>query len=76
MRINGKEFEVSPGTSVAAALLNIGYSGFRRSETGESRGPVCGMGICLECRVQIGGVRHVRACMVTCQDHMEIETDA
>jgi predicted molibdopterin-dependent oxidoreductase YjgC len=73
--INGKTVVVSEGTTVAAALLNNGYVSFRESGAGEARAPLCGMGVCFECRVTINQVPHRRACMVACQDNMEVITD-
>jgi sarcosine oxidase subunit alpha len=75
IRIDGKAMLVNAGTSAAAAILNSGVSGVRRSVSGEPRGPVCGMGVCYECRATIDGVLHQRSCMVTCTDGMEISTD-
>ena len=72
--IDGQTVETEPETTVAAALLNAGVWGFRSSVRGESRGPVCAMGICFECRVTIDGVEHRRACMEICRAGMEIET--
>jgi hypothetical protein len=48
--INGQRVDVSAGITVAAALLNADESSFRSSVGGEARGPVCGMGVCYECR--------------------------
>ena len=62
------------GISVAAMLLNAGRDAFRTSVAGERRGPVCGMGVCQECRVAIDGVAHQRACMRLVADGMRIET--
>jgi NADPH-dependent 2,4-dienoyl-CoA reductase/sulfur reductase-like enzyme len=50
-------------TTVAAALENAGRSTLRRSVTGEPRGVLCAMGVCYECRIEIDGVAHRRACM-------------
>lgn len=36
----------------------------RLSVTGEPRGPLCGMGICFECRATIDGKPHVRTCQM------------
>ncbi len=54
--INGSRVRVSAGTSVAAAILISGETSFRRSVSGEARAPLCGMGICFECRVTIDGL--------------------
>jgi D-hydroxyproline dehydrogenase subunit gamma len=72
--VNGARADVSSGITVAAALLNVGQSAFRSSTGNELRGPVCGMGICYECRVTIDGVAHQRACLRLVADEMSIET--
>ncbi len=73
IRVNGRELAVAAGTSVAAALLNAGIRGMRRSRTGEPRGPVCGMGACMECRITVDGRAQLRACQLRCREGMEIE---
>jgi len=74
LTINKIATTVDDGTSVAAAILNAGVKGFRTSVTGESRGPVCGMGVCFECRVTIDGVGHQRSCNIIAADGMEVVT--
>lgn len=66
--------EVEDGTTVAAAILKSNIAAFRRSVTGEPRGPVCGMGICFECRVTINGRLHRRSCQVYCEPGMVVQT--
>jgi sarcosine oxidase subunit alpha len=73
--INNRVIQVEDGTTVAAAILNVGETAFRRSVSGELRGPLCGMGICFECRVTIDGVAHQRSCNVPARNGMEIVTD-
>ena len=73
--LNGRDYEVPPGTSVAAAMLMAGLP-TRHSESGQPRAPLCGMGICFECRVTINGEPHIRACMTTCVEGMKVVTDA
>ena len=73
--IDGETVPVAAGTSVAAAILNAGGTGFRISAGGEIRGPACGMGICYECRVTIDGRPHQRSCMLLCAEGMVVETD-
>jgi D-hydroxyproline dehydrogenase subunit gamma len=67
---------VPSGITVAAALCHAGAMATRRSRTGEPRGPLCGMGICHECRVTIDGVGHQRGCQIPCRDGMKVSTDA
>jgi len=72
--VDGRRHSVRPGVSVAAALLETGVRAFRVSVTGEPRAPVCGMGICHECRVTIDGVAHRRSCMVQVAGGMHVTT--
>jgi D-hydroxyproline dehydrogenase subunit gamma len=72
--INGSPLSVSAGITVAAAILISGQSTFRRSVSGEERGPLCGMGICFECRVNIDDVEHCRSCQIVCRDGMKVRT--
>jgi D-hydroxyproline dehydrogenase subunit gamma len=72
--VDGQRVRVAAGISVAAALFNLNVPTLRRSVTGEARGPLCGMGVCFECRVMIDSRPHQRACMVAVVDGMHIRT--
>jgi len=74
LTVNGVTVTVTEGTTVAAAILTTGVATFRRSVSGEPRGPVCGMGICYECRVTIDGQSHARSCQILCQPGMKVTT--
>jgi sarcosine oxidase subunit alpha len=73
--VNGARISVPAGAMVATAVAMAGAATFRRSVTGEPRGPLCGMGICFECRIQINGQAHQRSCQIPCQSGMEVRTD-
>jgi predicted molibdopterin-dependent oxidoreductase YjgC len=75
IRVNGQEVEVQPGMSVAAVVMNLGLAA-RRSVTGEARGPVCGMGVCFECRLWVDGKGPLRSCQMPVREGMEVVTDA
>ena len=75
LRVNDVTVSVPAGSMVAAAVLEAGVTSFRRSVTGELRGPLCGMGICFECRVRVDGVAHVRSCQTLCENGMDVRTD-
>lgn len=72
--VDDEECVVPAGTTVAAALLELGVVAFRRSVSGEPRAPLCGMGICYECRVEIDGVAGRRACLVKVEDGLLVCT--
>ena len=74
--LNGAALTVPAGTTVAAAVVLAGVCAFRRSVTGEPRAPLCGMGICFECCVTIGGQAQSRGCQIACEEGMEILTGA
>jgi predicted molibdopterin-dependent oxidoreductase YjgC len=76
LMIDGHPVRVSPGTSVAVAVMIARASGFRRSVTGQFRGPLCGMGICYECRLTIDGDPQRTSCQTPCRTGMEVRTDA
>ena len=73
--VNGVSVTMPTGSMVSAAILKTGIQGFRRSVTGEARGPLCGMGICFECRVTIDGDQHCRSCQTVCRNGMDVRTD-
>jgi len=75
LKINGRGICVPAGTVVAAAIAQVGISRFRRSVLGDARSPLCGMGICMECRVTINGRAHCRSCITLCEEGMEVLTD-
>lgn len=71
--VDGRAIRVPRGATVAVALMRAGGAA-RRSVTGELRGPLCGMGICQECRVTIDGHVHQRACLCLAADGQIVET--
>ena len=46
--VNGVPRRVSASATVAAALLGLGITAFRRDQHGAPRAPICGMGSCHE----------------------------
>ncbi len=73
LTVNGVPLTVAPGTTVAAAVCIAGAHA-RTSVSGEPRGPLCGMGICFECRVTVDGTPHRRGCQVLCAPGMDVRT--
>jgi predicted molibdopterin-dependent oxidoreductase YjgC len=73
LTVDGAAVTVSPGTTVAAAVVMAGAA-TRTSVSGEPRGPLCGMGICFECRVAIDGIPHQRSCQILCAPGLAVTT--
>jgi succinate dehydrogenase/fumarate reductase-like Fe-S protein len=73
--LDDKVFQVAVGTSVAAALAQAGDGSCRTSVSDQRRAPLCGMGICQECRVLVDGQRRL-ACQTLCRDGMQVESRA
>ncbi len=72
--VNGHELRVPPGTIVAAAIARAGVDAYRHSVRGEPRAPLCGMGICFECRVTIDDRPQCLSCQATCEEGMKVVT--
>jgi sarcosine oxidase subunit alpha len=72
--VDGHPVKVPEGMALAVALLGMETRAFRISVTGEPRGPICGMGVCFECRVTVGGRQHERSCLLPCTAGMVVET--
>ncbi|MBV6867798.1 2Fe-2S iron-sulfur cluster-binding protein [Xanthomonas euvesicatoria] len=73
LQVDGRMVEVPAGASVAAAVAQVTLQ-FRQSSSGQARAPLCGMGVCFECRVRIDGVGQQRACLVDACDGMQVRT--
>jgi hypothetical protein len=69
--VNGRALQVPAGTTAAVAVLLAGEF-CRTSVSGEPRTPLCGMGTCFECRVEINGVTQLGSCQVLCEPQMKI----
>jgi len=74
LSVNDAQMSVPAGTTVAVALATAGAN-CRSSITGQPRGPLCGMGICFECRVTINGQAHCRSCQIICQNGMDVRSE-
>ena len=73
--VDGEPLEAYEGESIAAALFASGHRLLRRtSRCNEPRSLFCGMGVCLECAMQINGHRNVLACQTPVADGMRVES--
>jgi predicted molibdopterin-dependent oxidoreductase YjgC len=73
VQVGGTRVRIPAGSSVAAALAQHPPGHTRLSVSGQWRAPLCGMGVCHECRVLIDG-RERLACQTVCNDGMHIAT--
>lgn len=71
--VDGVAVEAAAGASVAAAIAQVTLR-FGERPGGGTRAPLCGMGVCFECRVRIDGVDQQRACMTIVRENMRVET--
>lgn len=61
---DGTELQARSGESLATALLAAGVLHFRETPvSGAARGPLCLMGACFDCLVELEGEPNVQACM-------------
>ncbi|GHO42608.1 2Fe-2S iron-sulfur cluster-binding protein [Ktedonospora formicarum] len=74
LTVNGHQVSVASGTVVAAAIALAQAEAYRHSTQDEPRGPLCGMGICYECRVTINQQAHRLSCQTLCEDGMVVTT--
>lgn len=66
IRWDGREIPARDGESLAAALLAAGVAAFRETPVrGVARGPLCLIGACFDCLVEVEGEPNRQACMVT-----------
>jgi len=74
LSIEGREFRVPVGISVAAAVLLCGFNKVRNTPVTDSpRLPYCMMGICFDCLMTIDGVPNQQACQLEVRENMTIE---
>lgn len=74
IEVDGVPRRVPGDSTLAAALLGLGITAFRRDGHGAPRAPVCGMGTCHECRVEVDGVPDRRSCLVVVREGMRVGT--
>ncbi len=71
--MDGEVHQALAGESIAAALIAAGKLDFRRDKSGAPRGPLCGMGVCLECEVAVDGAVK-RACLTKVSPGMVVRS--
>lgn len=73
VHVDGQPVSVPADASVAAAVARVTRR-FRLSPQRHPRAPLCGMGVCFECRVTIDGVPNVPACITPVREGMRVAT--
>ena len=73
--VNGSPVQAPAGALLASVLMNQGLATFRASPTGSPRGPLCGMGICQECRATVNGVAQTRTCTIPVSEGLTVALD-
>ena len=75
LSIDGRTLLARPGQSVGAALIEAGIRSWRTTRVQRRpRGIFCGIGVCYDCLVTIDGVPNQRACLVTAEAGMALQT--
>ncbi len=73
LQVEGRSITAAEGDTLALALLQAGVSTFRDTPvSGAPRAPLCLMGACFDCLVQVDGRANVQACMVRVKDGMQV----
>ena len=73
IQVDGRPVSVREGLPLALALMEAGIVPLRRSPiSGAPRSPLCLMGVCFECLVEVDGRPNVQSCMVEVADGMNV----
>jgi predicted molibdopterin-dependent oxidoreductase YjgC len=73
IRVDGSEVRAPIGQPLAMALLAAGIVAFRRTAvSGAPRAPLCLMGVCFDCLVEVDGAQNVQSCLVPVREGMAV----
>jgi predicted molibdopterin-dependent oxidoreductase YjgC len=76
IEFDGTVVEAVEGDTVAGAIMAAGISDLREAPvSGAPRGPYCMMGVCFECLVEIDGIGHQQACLLSVKNGMIIKRE-
>jgi predicted molibdopterin-dependent oxidoreductase YjgC len=71
--VQGQPVTARVGDTLAMALLNAGIVAFRQTPvSGQPRAPLCLMGGCFDCLVEVNGQQNVQSCMVEVSEGMQV----
>lgn len=72
---NGSPLNVPAGVSVAAALAMSGVTRLRSTPvSGAPRAPLCMMGVCFDCLLEINGRPNRQGCLIEVEPDMDVRT--
>ncbi|MFT4067940.1 (2Fe-2S)-binding protein [Paraburkholderia sp.] len=73
LTIEGRPVRVRAGENLALTLLQAGFRHTRLTPVSASpRAPLCLMGVCFECLVEVDGQPNVQACMLEAREGMSV----
>ena len=73
LKVQGRPVSAREGDTLAIALLNAGIVPFRQTPvSGQPRAPLCLMGVCFDCLVEVDGRQNVQSCMVEVFEGMQV----
>ncbi len=70
--MEGAAVQAVEGDTLASALIDSGFLGFRQSNAEDMRGVFCGMGVCNECALTVDGVPGRLGCLTNVEDGMDV----
>ena len=71
--VEGRRVQAREGETLATALLTAGAVPLRRTAvSGAPRAPLCLMGVCFDCLVEVDGMQNVQSCMVEVREGMQV----
>ncbi len=73
LHLEGRPIAAREGDTLAIALLNAGVVQFRQTPvSGQPRAPLCLMGVCFDCLVEVDGRQNVQSCMTEVFEGMQV----
>ena len=73
VEVDGIIVKCRAGDSVSAVVLMTGSKPYRRNVvSGDARAPLCMMGVCFECLIEIDGLPNQQGCLRTVEQGMRI----
>ena len=73
LHVDGRPIEAHEGDTLAIALLSADVAAFRHTPVSdEPRAPLCLIGVCFDCLVEVDGRQNVQSCMVETRSGMKV----